>query len=113
MKDCLFCKIVQGEIPCEGVFETDTVLGFKDISPQAKLHYLFVHKTHTQNINELVSQPEKLTEIFQAIKTFTRESQLEQTGFRVVSNVNSDGGQTVFHTHIHVLGGEALGRFGN
>lgn len=110
MSDCLFCKIIAGEIPSEKVFENDYVYAFKDIFPQAKEHYLFISKKHTTNFNEL--DPQELIHIHQAIKEFTSLTDLEKNGFRVVTNINEYGGQTVFHTHFHVLGGEQLGSFG-
>lgn len=114
MKDCLFCKIVAGGISSKKVFENDTVYGFEDIAPMAKEHYLFVSKSHTKNINELTkSNPNQLTEVFSAIKEFTQNNNLEANGYRVVTNTNKHGGQTVFHTHFHVLGGEQLKGFGS
>ncbi len=112
-KSCLFCKIVNGEVPSEKVFETSKVYAFKDIYPQAVEHYLFIHKEHTKNINSMAAQkPEHLEDIFKAIKEFTQQTYLETSGFRVVTNVNKNAGQTVFHTHFHVLGGEQLKGFG-
>lgn len=111
--DDLFNKIIAGEIPSSKVFENENVYAFKDIQPQAKEHYLFVHKKQTRNVNELVeNEPQQLAEIFLAIKEFTQSNHLEKNGFRVVTNINKDGGQTVFHTHFHVIGGEQLGSFG-
>ncbi|MBD65063.1 MAG: histidine triad nucleotide-binding protein [Halobacteriovoraceae bacterium] len=110
MKDCLFCKISSGDIPSEKVFENDDVIGFKDIAPMAKEHYLFIAKKHSKNINEI--DEKSLVQVYSAIKEFTQKNNLEQNGFRVVTNVNEHGGQTVFHTHFHVLGGEQLKRFG-
>jgi histidine triad (HIT) family protein len=111
---CLFCKFISGEIKPDKVFENDTVLAFKDINPQAKEHYLFISKTHTENINNLTgSHGEQLTEVYSAIKNFTESNDLSADGFRIVTNMGKNGGQTVFHTHFHVLGGEAMGRFGS
>jgi histidine triad (HIT) family protein len=109
-EDCLFCRIVAGEIPCEKVFESETVLGFKDLYPQAKEHYLFIHKSHTKNANEMPG--DQVVQVYAAISEFTQGNDLEKDGFRVVTNVNKHGGQTVFHTHFHVLGGEQLKGFG-
>lgn len=112
-EETIFSKIIKGDIPSDKVYEDEKVLGFKDISPMAKVHILFIHKTPTTNINQMVRErPEHLVDIYQAIATYTKESGLEKTGFRVVTNTNKDAGQTVFHTHMHVLGGEPLGRFG-
>lgn len=112
MDDCIFCKIIRAEIPCDKVFENESVLGFKDLHPQAKEHYLFISKQHNKNVNDLAEDSVQLQAVFKAIKTFTQSNELEKNGFRVVTNVNRDGGQTVFHTHFHVLGGEPLRGFG-
>ena len=113
MEDCLFCKIVNGEIPSTKVYEKENVVAFKDIQPLAKEHYLFIHKTHTKNVNAISdSDPTQLVEIFGAIKEFTQGNSLEEEGFRVVTNINEYGCQSVFHTHFHVLGGEQLKGFG-
>ena len=113
MNNCLFCKILNNEIPSEKVFENNYVLGFKDISPMAKEHYLFVHKKHTEDINQISrDEPDQFEKIFSAINEFSSLGCLAEDGFRVVSNVGGNGGQTVFHTHFHVLGGEPLKGFG-
>jgi histidine triad (HIT) family protein len=113
MSDCLFCNILSKKIETIPVFENDSVYAFKDIHPQAKEHYLFIHKRHTANINELVdTDPEQLKDLFIGISEFTKENGLDKTGFRVVTNYGEDGGQTVFHTHLHVLAGEQLKGFG-
>ena len=108
--DCLFCKIINQEIPSEKVFENEKVYGFKDINPMAKEHYLFISKNHSKNFNEIDSS--ELADVQTAIREFTQGNDLEKNGFRVVTNVNMHGGQTVFHTHFHVLGGEQLRGFG-
>lgn len=113
MSDCLFCKIIAGDIPAEKIVETENVLAFRDIYPMAREHYLFIHKQHTQNINEMtLKHPEQLSEIFLEIQKFTSSNKLENDGFRIVSNINENGGQSVFHTHFHLLGGEKLANFG-
>ena len=112
--DCLFCKIIKGEIPSEKIYENDHVLGFKDIVPMSKEHYLFIHKEHTRNVNEIADEnPEQLAHVFAAISSFTKNSGLIENGFRVVTNLGPNAGQTVFHTHFHVLGGEQLRGFGS
>ena len=110
MSDCLFCKIIKNEIPSTKVFENDKVLAFVDINPMAKEHYLFISKNHSKNINEM--NPNDIAEIMSAIKEFTQGNDLEKNGFRIVTNINDHGCQTVFHTHFHVLGGEQLRGFG-
>lgn len=113
MDNCIFCKIVEGKIPSTKVFENDSVIGFKDLHPQAKIHVLFIHKKHTKNINELsFKNADQLSELFEAIRLYTQENGLANSGFRVVTNIGPDAGQTVFHTHFHILGGEDLGSFG-
>lgn len=113
MSECLFCKIVQGEVPATKVFEDENVVAFVDIKPSAKEHYLFISKKHTKNVNEMAaSEPEGIVQVHQAIRAFTKEKGLEESGFRVVTNVNKNSGQVVFHTHFHVLGGEQLRGFG-
>lgn len=111
--DCIFCKIVDGQIPSTKVFENDKVLGFKDLQPHASIHYLFIHKNHTKDVNDTVtSDPQQLVDIFAAIRELTTKEQLDQKGFRVVTNLGPHAGQTVFHTHFHLLGGEQLRGFG-
>ena len=114
--ECLFCKMVVGDIPCEKIFEHNQVLGFKDINPLAKEHYLFIHKKHTSNIIGLIKEKkDQLTEIFTAMYQYATQhnpNALEK-GFRIVTNQGSDGGQTIFHTHFHFLAGEKLGAFGS
>lgn len=113
MSDCLFCKIIKGEIPSKKVFENELVFAFEDIHPMAKIHHLFIHKKHTHDINSLIgNDPDQVKDVYHAIKEWTESTELKKNGFRVVTNCGPDAGQTVFHTHFHVLGGEKLGRFG-
>jgi histidine triad (HIT) family protein len=114
MSDCLFCKIVKGEVPSDKVYENENVLAFKDIYPQAKEHFLFIHKSHTKDIEELIdNDPSQITDIFKAISNFTKEHSLDQNSFRLVNNKGAMAGQSVFHTHFHLLGGEPLKTFGS
>lgn len=111
--NCIFCKIYNNELPNKRVYEDERVVGFVDISPQAKTHLVFIHKNHTSNINEISdNDPSQLVDIFTAISKYTKESGLADYGFRTVMNSGSKAGQTVFHTHVHVLSGEQLGKFG-
>jgi histidine triad (HIT) family protein len=112
--DCLFCKILNKEIPATSIYEDEKVFGFKDLHPQAEIHNLFIHKEHTANINEMAqNQSDQLGDVFNAIANFTQQEGLDNSGFRVVTNHGKHAGQTVFHTHFHLLGGESLGRFGS
>lgn len=114
MSDCIFCKLVEGKIPSNKIYEDDNVLGFKDLHPQAAVHQLFIHKRHTENINELSkNDPAQLADLFNGIRLYTEKEGLTEKGFRVVTNLGAHAGQTVFHTHLHVLGGEPLGHFGS
>jgi histidine triad (HIT) family protein len=110
--ECIFCKIAEGKIPSSKVFENDNVLGFVDLHPQAKIHLLFIHKNHSVDINDMAKNPINLAEVFQGIAEYTQSSGLDKSGFRVVTNLGKEAGQSVFHTHFHVVGGEHLGRFG-
>lgn len=111
--DCIFCKIVDGKIPSTRVFENDKVIAFKDLHPLAAKHYLFVHRGHSKDVVDMMSlDPDQIKDVYQAIAEFTKKEGLTDSGFRVVTNLGKHGGQTVFHTHFHVLGGEELGRFG-
>jgi histidine triad (HIT) family protein len=111
---CIFCKIINKEIPSTVVYQDENVIAFKDLNPQAKEHILFIHKKHTKNLNEMfVDDPNTLLAIFNAINSYTQKSNLLTTGYRVVTNIGSQAGQSVFHTHFHLLAGETLGTFGS
>jgi len=111
----IFSKIINKEIPATFVYEDEYVVGIIDIAPQAKTHLLFFHRQETTNINDLVRKtPEQLQHLFCAIEKYTKENALEEKGFRLVTNCGKSAGQTVFHTHIHLLSDEAgLGSFGS
>jgi len=113
MSDCIFCKIVAGTIPSTKIYENECVIGFKDLRPQAKIHQLFIHKEHTKDINDLSkNDPNQLMDLFKAVQLYTEREGLTSNGFRVVTNLGPHAGQTVFHTHLHVLAGEPLSHFG-
>lgn len=114
MSDCIFCKIIEGSIPSTKIYEDDNVIGFKDLRPQAVIHQLFIHKRHSKDINDLAkNDPGQLADLFNGIRLYTEKDGLTQNGFRVVTNLGPHAGQTVFHTHLHVLGGEPLSHFGS
>lgn len=105
MEDCLFCKIVAGEIPSTKVFEDEKVLAFRDIAPMAPTHILVIPKTHIGSVNEITAENSALVaHIFTVIPRIAKAEGLEN-GYRVVSNCGSDAGQTVPHLHFHILGG--------
>ncbi|MBC7375489.1 MAG: histidine triad nucleotide-binding protein [Frankiales bacterium] len=109
MTDCLFCRIVAGEIPADKVQETERTLAFRDVSPQAPTHVLVVPKIHHADVAALVdADPTLLADVMSAAVEVARVEQLDG-GFRLVANTGVDGGQSVQHVHVHVLGGRALG----
>lgn len=106
--DCLFCKIINGDIPSSKVYENDNVLAFKDINPNAKVHVLVIPKKHIDSINCVDSDNISfVAEVINAIPIVAKECGLEN-GYRVITNVGEDGGQSVKHLHFHILGGEKL-----
>lgn len=110
MEDCLFCKIIKGDIPSTKVYEDEFVYAFKDINPEAPVHILVVPKKHIKSINEIEEIDENLIgKIFLAIKKIAKEQGVAEQGYRVISNCGKDAGQTVMHLHFHILGGRKLG----
>ena len=110
MSDCLFCKIVAGEIPCSKAYEDDTVLAFNDIDPQAPTHILIVPKKHFDSILELGAEDAALlSHMFEVANRLAGEKGFAQNGFRLVINTGKDGGQSVPHLHLHLMGGRAFG----
>ena len=108
MSDCLFCKIVAGDIPSTKVYEDEKILAFRDIAPQAPCHVLVIPKAHIADVNGI--NPENsavVAHIFQVIPQIAKAEGLEN-GYRVVSNCGADAGQTVQHLHFHILGGKQL-----
>lgn len=111
MTDCLFCKIINGEIPSSKVFENDYVYAFHDIAPQAPTHVVVVPKVHIASANEITSENvSAISEVFLAIPEIAKILGLSDNGYRVVNNCGRDAGQTVFHIHFHIMGGEAGGK---
>lgn len=106
--DCLFCKIAAGQIPSNKVYEDDQVLAFYDIDPQAPVHFLVIPKEHISGADAITAENSAVVaHIYEVIAKIAKELKLEN-GFRVVSNVGADGGQTVPHLHFHVLAGRSL-----
>lgn len=109
MEDCLFCKIIKGEINSKIVYENDYVVAFNDINPIAPIHVLIVPKIHIQDLNSIDTNNLKyVEEIMLAIKEVAKITGVVESGYRVVSNVGEDGGQVVPHLHFHLLGGKSL-----
>lgn len=106
--DCIFCKIIKGEIPSKKAYEDDKVLAFFDIQPQAPVHIVVIPKEHIENMNGITADnSDVIAHIFEVIPQIAKENNLTD-GYRVVSNCGANAGQTVFHLHFHILGGEKL-----
>ena len=109
MSDCIFCKIAAGEIPSDIVFQDDVCLAFKDINPGAPTHILIIPKEHIATLNDLTPEHQSTVgHILLAAKQIASRLGVDASGYRVVANCNSDGGQVVFHIHFHLLGGRRL-----
>lgn len=107
--NCLFCQIAEKKIPSKPAFESAEVLGFHDIHPQAPVHVLFVPKQHVAGVDELNTKNQAcLPALFAAANQVARELQIHEKGYRLVINCKSDGGQTVDHLHLHLLGGRRM-----
>lgn len=106
MTDCLFCKILNGDVPADVVYESDTALAFRDINPQAPTHVLIIPREHVSTINDIEQQHESLVgSLFSAAREIAAAEGLADDGYRVVMNCNEGAGQSVFHIHLHLLGG--------
>ncbi len=107
--DCIFCKIINQEIPAKIVLENEYVLAFEDINPIAPVHVLVVPKKHIESLIALGAEDNQyILEIHKAIKEIAKMKEIDTKGFRVITNIGEDGGQTVKHLHYHVIGGEKL-----
>lgn len=110
MSDCLFCKIVDKEIPATILYENDYVIAFNDINPQAPYHVLVVPKKHIPSFVELTEQDHKeiMPQVFISLQKIAKELELNDEGYRIINNCGNKGGQTVGHIHFHLLGGRQL-----
>ena len=110
MTDCLFCKMVSGEITPDTIYEDDDVLAFRDINPQAPVHALVIPKQHVSTINDLDTDSAVLVgKMMMAAARIAQQEGFAEQGYRTVMNCNAHGGQTVFHIHLHLLGGRVMG----
>lgn len=108
-QDCLFCKIVDGDIPADVVFESDNAIAFRDVNPQAPTHVLVIPRQHIATINDLEPGNESLVgELYMAARQIAADEGIAEAGYRTVMNCNKGAGQSVFHIHLHVLGGRTL-----
>lgn len=107
--DCIFCKIIAGEIPSQKVYEDETVYAFKDINPMAPVHVLIVPKQHIASVNEVTSENSAvIAYIYEVASQLAKELGVAEDGYRIVTNCGKNAGQTVFHLHFHLLGGTPL-----
>ena len=111
MNDCLFCKIVNAEIPAEKVYEDDRVIVFKDINPKADVHLLMIPRIHIESLSGLTAEHDALVAHMLRLLPELATSQGLERGFRTIINTGKGGGQEVFHLHIHLMGGDNLPGF--
>jgi histidine triad (HIT) family protein len=110
MADCLFCKIANHDIPASIVYEDDAVVAFNDVNPQAPTHILVVPRQHIASLNDLSPKHDQIVgEVVRRAAAIAAERKIAVGGFRTVFNTNKDAGQTVFHIHLHLIGGRSLG----
>ena len=110
MEDCIFCKIINKEIPSEIIYEDEEIISFKDINPAAPVHVLVIPKKHIEKITDLKQEDEAVIgKIFTAINKVAEKVGVAEEGFRVIANCGENGGQEVKHIHFHILGGKKLG----
>lgn len=109
MNDCLFCKIIRGEIPSTKVYEDDNVFAFRDIAPMAPVHILVIPKAHITSADAVTEENSAtVAHIFEVIPKIAKQAGISQTGYRVITNHGEDGCQSVKHLHFHILGGKKL-----
>lgn len=109
MTDCLFCKMVKGDIKTDTVYENEHILAFRDINPQAPVHVLVIPKRHISTLNDLTDRDVDMAgQLLIAAKDIAKQLGVAEEGYRTVMNCNALAGQTVFHIHLHVIGGRAM-----
>ncbi|NCC79641.1 MAG: histidine triad nucleotide-binding protein [Clostridia bacterium] len=107
--DCLFCRIIAGEIPSDKVYEDEDLFAFRDIDPKAPTHILVIPKKHIQSVNEIdQDNADLISKAYLVLKKLAEEEGIAESGYRIVVNINEDGGQSVGHLHFHLLGGRSL-----
>lgn len=108
--DCLFCKILDGEIPAELIYESDTAVAFRDVNPQAPTHVLVIPRKHISTINDIEQDDQEIIgSLYTAAQEVAAKEGVADNGYRTVMNCGEGAGQTVFHIHLHVLGGRQMG----
>lgn len=109
MADCIFCKIVAGTSPADRVYQDDRVTAFRDIRPAAPTHLLIVPNRHIESVNDLTEADETLVgHLFSVARGLARQEGIDRSGYRLITNTGPDGNQTVFHLHLHLLGGQRM-----
>lgn len=105
-EDCIFCKIIKGEIPSEFLYENESLVVFKDINPHAPVHQLIVPKKHIRSVNDLTDEDSSiLAQMFMTAKEMAKLAGVDKSGYKLLFNVEKGGGQEVFHLHLHLIGG--------
>lgn len=106
--DCIFCKIIAGEIPAQKVYETENIIVIKDINPHAPVHDLIIPKKHIESLNKL-DDAETAADILCSVKNVAEIEGIKNSGYRLIANTGKNGGQLISHLHFHILGGKNLG----
>lgn len=110
MSDCIFCKIAGGEIPADFIYESEDVVAFADVSPQAPVHVVIIPRRHIATTMEMSDEaPELFGSMLKASTKVARKKRVDKSGFRLILNTNADAGQEIFHVHMHLMGGEQIG----
>ena len=110
MSDCIFCKIAGVEIPADLIYESEDVVAFADVSPQAPVHVVIIPRRHIATTLEMSDEaPELFGSMLKASSEVARKKGVDKSGFRLILNTNADGGQEIFHVHMHLMGGEQIG----
>ena len=112
MSDCLFCRIVRGELPSVKIFEDESVIAFADLHPVAPVHVLIVPRRHFADLNELAANPDGIAvmgTVLNAVPKVAAAAGVLESGYRLINNCGSDAGQTIRHVHFHLIGGQAMG----
>lgn len=105
-KDCIFCKIVNGEIPTDFLYNDDDIVVFKDIKPHAPVHLLIVPRKHIRSVNDITEADKNIvSEMFAVAKAMAKKMSISESGYKLLFNVEKGGGQVIFHLHMHLMGG--------
>jgi histidine triad (HIT) family protein len=107
-EECLFCRIVRGDLPAKVISESDEAIALQDVNPQAPVHFLVIPKAHVRHLTEAAADPGLIGRLLAFAAQLATDEGIAGSGYRTVINTNMDGGQSVYHLHIHVLGGRAL-----